>query len=79
MKTAFSGDRYDTTKADLIGEAFNDVSNFERWRAKLYRTPRAGKYFLAGEGGWLTRWKGGEGIIPVSEKEARAWAKRYLR
>ena len=54
-----------------------------KWHeTRLYRTHR-GAYFLAGEGGSLSRWKKitphgateGEGIEPISKDQARAFAK----
>jgi hypothetical protein len=89
MKTIQSGIRYDTEKAILIGEADSggSVTDFSHWSAGLYKTPRAGRYFLAGEGGPMTRWSrsagqnswtGSEGIIPLSREEALEWAERYL-
>lgn len=90
MKTIQSGTRYDTDKAVLIGEASGGsefVTDFSYWSAGLYKTPRAGRYFLAGEGGPMTRWSrssgqnswtGGEGIIPLERSEAFEWAQQYL-
>ena len=54
-----------------------------KWHdTRLYRTQR-GAYFLAGEGGSLSRWKKitprgaipGEGIEPISQDEALRYAK----
>jgi len=93
MKKIIEGVRYDTEKAILIGEYDNlcagvdSVTDFGYWEAGLYVTPKAGRYFLAGEGGAQTQfsrsigqnsWSGGEGIIPMTKAEALAWAERYL-
>ena len=78
MKTAQTGVRYDVSKAILVGEAERHFGKLDGWQAKLYRTPRAGRYFLAGRGGWMTRWRGEQRIIPLSGEEAFAWARRYL-
>jgi hypothetical protein len=78
MKTAFSGVRYDVSKAILVGEAERHFGKLDGWRAKLCCTPRAGRYFLAGRGGWMTRWRGEQGIIPLTCGEARAWTEQYL-
>jgi hypothetical protein len=89
MKAIINGLRYDTDKATLIGEASSDESrsDFRYWAAGLYVTPRAKRYFLAGEGGAMTRWaqsiglnsrSGGSGIKPLDEADAREWAERYL-
>lgn len=89
MKAIINGLRYDTTKATLIGEASSDEvrSDFRYWSAGLYVTSRSKRYFLAGEGGAMTRWaqsagqnswSGGSGIKPLDEADAREWAERYL-
>jgi len=93
MKAVINGVRYDTAKAALIGEADNlgrgveSVTDFKYWSAGLYRTPRSGRYFLAGEGGPMTRfsrstgnnsWAGGAKIIPLDEEDALAWAEENL-
>ena len=90
MKTIRDGLRYDTEKAILIGEASNggSYSDFSHWDAGLYRTPRSGRYFLAGSGGPMTRFarqgpqqnetRGGSGIQPMDEAEALEWAEQYL-
>lgn len=93
MKAIFDGIRYDTDKADLVGETdalshgVASTTDFAYWEASLYVTPRARRYFLAGRGGPMTRWarsvgggtySGGSGITPMSPAEAREWAERYL-
>jgi hypothetical protein len=89
MKAIINGLRYDTDKATLIGEASSNEgrSDFRYWSAGLYVTPRAKRYFLAGEGGAMTRWaqsagqnswSGGSGIKPMDAADAREWAEQYL-
>lgn len=91
MKAIINGKRFDTDKAILVGTASIDgnisVDNFSYWEAGLYKTPRSGAFFLAGEGGAMTRWatpisnngrSGGSGIIPLDRSEAQEWAERYL-
>ncbi|MGO9771680.1 hypothetical protein [Rhodoblastus sp.] len=91
MKAIINGLRYDTDKAIKIGEGGSDgyasSTDFHYWSAGLYRTPRSGRYFLAGHGGPMTRWAkavgnngstGSSGIVPMSLEEAREWAERYL-
>jgi hypothetical protein len=88
MKSIINGKRYDTEKAVLIGEAsYGNYGDFSRWEAGLYKTPRSGAYFLAGEGGPMTRWArkvdasswtGGEGVLPMERDEALAWAEQHL-
>jgi hypothetical protein len=84
MKSTINGRRYDTEKATLIGEAICDGSRSDPqwWQAGLYKSPRVGRYFLAGEGGSMTRWARGrtygEAIFAMTEEGAREWAERYL-
>lgn len=89
MKKIIDGFRYDTEKAELVGEARSDVGkgDFRWWKEGLYRTPRAHRFFLSGEGGPMSQWaKGlddgsrtsGEGIRPLTEKDAQRWAEKYL-
>jgi len=88
MKAVINGLLYDTETAHRIGDAGNRAfgGDFHRWEETLYRT-EAGRYFVAGEGGPMTRWaetfsdrtsKGGSGIIPLSERDALAWAEQNL-
>jgi hypothetical protein len=93
MKKIIDGFRYDTEKAVKIGYYDNQGSgasstrDFQYWEAALYKTPRAGNYFLAGYGGPMTRyaraagqneWSGGEDLTPLSREDAFAWAEKYL-
>ena len=89
MKAIIRGKRYDTEKATLIGSASSNlnVSDFGWWSEELYRTPRGGAYFLAGEGNARSHyaanlgggyWGSGEKIVPMSEAEAFAWAQEKL-
>jgi hypothetical protein len=82
MKRIIDGKRYDTETADWVAAVGSDtcsVTDFGYWEAALCRTPR-GRWFLAGKGGGMTMFaesvggggsRGGEGIIPISEREAR--------
>lgn len=90
MKAIINGQRYDTEapKAVLIGEASSDYSrtDFQWWKAGLYRTKPTGKFFLAGTGGPMTMFahraqngsQGGSKLIPLDKNDAREWAERYL-
>jgi hypothetical protein len=91
MKAIFDGLRYDTDKAVFIGEAsrgnYPHCGDFSAWTAGLYRTPRSGRYFLAGQGGGMTRFAhyphgggrcGGSRIQPMDEAEALEWAEQHL-
>ena len=52
MKAIIDGLRYDTATATKLAEASSPLSrtDFGWWEETLYRTPRSGRYFLAGEG-----------------------------
>ena len=88
MKAIINGLRYDTEKAICVGEASHNYNNenFDWWFVGLYKTPRSGKFFLAGEGGPWSMWArrigdgrfDGEGIKALSLEDARKWAEKYL-
>jgi len=90
MKKIINGLRYDTEKAVEVGTATNptveQTTDFSYWEAALYKTPRSGHFFLAGEGHAMTRFARhsdgssgwGEKIIPMSKEEALEWAEQYL-
>lgn len=92
MRSIIQGTRYDTTTADLIGEYHTydgeaHRGSLDAWEAGLYRTRRSRRYFLAGHGGPMTRFakpdfgdsvRGGSRIIPMTEADARDWARQYL-
>jgi len=90
MKKILNGLRYDTDKAVEIGSASGggeSTRDFEHWEATLYRTPRSGRFFLAGEGGPMSRfsqsigqnsWSGGSDLIPMTREEALVWAEQHL-
>lgn len=89
MKKIMDGLRYDTEIGIEIGsaDAHCPRSDFNWWDATLYRTPRSGRYFLAGEGGPMTSFSQpvngnmrgyGERIIPMSAEDAQAWAEQHL-
>ena len=92
MKAIINGTRLDTDKAIEIGTGGShgnvSRSDFGFWEATLYKTPRSGRYFLAGEGGARSMfsrsagqnaWTGGEAIIPFESDEAAfQWAQEEL-
>ncbi len=89
MKSIINGKRYDTDNAVKIGHSSYNGSRteFQWWSASLYKTPRAGRFFLAGQGGPMSRfatsvdgggWSGGEGIIPLTDEDALVWAEKEL-
>jgi hypothetical protein len=85
MRAIINGKRYDTASARNIGSCSSGGStdDFHFWEENLYVT-KTGVYFIAGEGGPLSRFSkqcgsnngscGGERITPVSKADAMAWA-----
>lgn len=88
MKKIINGVRYDTDKAELVGEYESNYRrrDFKWFKASLYVSPKARRFFLAGEGGAMTRFAqrvdngstGGEDLIPMELAEAREWAEQHL-
>jgi hypothetical protein len=89
MKAIINGKRYDTDKAIEVGSYGTHLGrgDFREWNASLYKTPRAGAFFLAGEGHGMTAFcssspdgmRGwGSKLIPMSREEALEWAEQYL-
>lgn len=88
MKQIINGKRYDTEKADEIGNYYNGLGNrdFRNINESLYLTLRSKRFFLAGEGGAMTKYSesygnmsgAGSGIIPLSNEEALSWAEEHL-
>jgi hypothetical protein len=93
VQKLIDGKRYDTEKAECIGEYDNigegadSKSDFKWWEAGLYVT-RSGNYFLAGEGGPMSLFarpaggssrSGGSDIRPMEKEEAFQWAQRHLK
>ena len=89
MKKIINGIRYSTDSATLIGEYSTPglgQSDFRYWSAGLYKAPRSGRFFLAGEGHAMTRFATqhgnssgwGERLIPMTKDEALEWAEQFL-
>ncbi len=89
MKSIINGKRYDTDTAIEIGYSSSGHrhDDFKWWEATLYKTPRAGRFFLDGKGGPMTLfkkshpdggWGYGGGIIPLTDADALAWAEQEL-
>jgi hypothetical protein len=80
------GLRYNTATATEICTFESDErrGDFRYEETTLYQTPR-GRFFLAGHGGAMTRWTrpiqggraGGEGLMPLGNVEARAFAEEH--
>lgn len=88
MKKVINGKVYDTDTAKKLAVYANGGTwrDFNHLEETLYRK-KTGEYFLHGEGGPMTRyaeasgqnsWSGGERIMPMSYKEAIAWAAEHL-
>lgn len=86
MKRVIDGKAYNTETATEIADYSNDLGSgdFRNISESLYITTK-GNFFLAGEGGPMTKYSqpcgnmtgGGEGIIPLSKDEALAWAEAH--
>ena len=86
MKRIINGKRYNTETAEELHNWSNGLggSDFRNRDESLYRT-KNGAYFLSGEGGPMTQWSqacgnmtsGGEGIIPMTDAEARRWLEEH--
>lgn len=88
MKRIIGGKRYDTETAQEIGSGGGkgNPGDFRHYSESLYITKK-GSFFLAGEGGPLSRYGrpaygggtcGGEGIIPISREDALSWCEEHL-
>lgn len=88
MKKILNGKRFDTETAIVVGSAdYGYSGDFSAWKATLYKTPRSGAYFLAGEGGPMTIFarhhsdgsrSGGSNLIPLDDASALDWAEQHL-
>lgn len=85
MNKIISGKRYNTETAELIDSYTKYERSFEYIHEELY-CKRTGEFFIYGEGGARSKyaerieqntWKGGEGITPITEAEAKAWLEKY--
>lgn len=88
MKKIINGKLYDTETAELLATNASECGQHDfRWfEEDLYRTKK-GQFFLAGEGGPMSRWShsidqnswsGGSDIVLFSDEEAREWAEASL-
>ena len=88
MRKIIEGKRYDTEKAERIGEWSQGYrSDFKYAHERLYVTKK-GCYFIWGQGGAMSgwaetcedgrSWTGGEGIRPLTREEAFEWAQAHL-
>lgn len=78
MKKIIQGRVFNTEVSDLIGAANFKASPQGWWEATLYVTPQSRRFFLAGRGGIMSRWRGKAGIVELTKKEACAWIEEHL-
>ena len=88
MKSVINGIRYNTEKSTEIGSASNGyTTDMHYWTETLYKAPRSGRFFIAGEGGAMSRysrqtsqneWGSGHRIVPMSPGQAQEWCEQYL-
>lgn len=87
MNKVIRGKRYDTKTAQVVGHDYgNPVRDFSHWAETLYKK-KTGEFFLYGKGGAASKyrerttdgmWCGGEKIMPLTLKEAQAWAEEHM-
>ena len=82
MRKVIEGKLYNTETAALVAtDSYSYYGDLGYWSEEIYRTKR-GNWFLAGEGGAMSKYAqaigqnevgGGSAIIPLTEGEALAW------
>lgn len=87
MKRIINGKTYNTETAKLVGEYWNGLgdNDFRSLSEGLYLSKK-GQYFIAGEGGPLTKYaleignqtSGSSSIELISKEEAMEWAEKNL-
>jgi len=86
MKKIINGKSYNTDTAEIIASFENGLGSrdFRNYSEELYKTKK-GNYFLAGEGGAMTKYSrpvgnmtdGGSDIFVLSKTEAIEWLERH--
>jgi hypothetical protein len=86
MRKVINKKVYDTDKAEEIASySFSNRNAFRYVRETLYKTAN-GAYFLAGEGGPMSKYQrdlgdghigGGEAITPLTRMEAYEWCEEH--
>ncbi len=90
LKTAINGFRYNTDTAIKVGSYETPLqrTDLSYWRATLYMTSVACRYFLVGYGQKMTRfatelgkhaWSDGTVLVPLSNEAAEEWIGSYLK
>lgn len=87
MRQIINHKMYDTETAKYVGDYSNALGrgDFRYEKEELY-LKKTGEFFLAGEGGPLTKYAedtgfgmdSGYGIIPLDEDEARDWVEQHM-
>ena len=87
MRKIINGRTYNTETSKEIGYWFNGLysNNMGYCCETLYRNTK-GAYFIHGEGGAQSKYSApagdmrgpGEGIVPLTDEEAREWAEKHL-
>ena len=87
MKKIINGKRYDTETARKVASCgHGDGPRDFRYYCETLYCKRSGEYFLAGEGGPMTKYArpvgnsrtGGENVFPLTYEQARDWAEREM-
>jgi hypothetical protein len=78
VRRTIHGRRFDTESSTLIGGCDATSDGSTGWIASLYVTPRSRRFFLAGRGGFMSRFRGEETIVELTKEEATAWIEEYL-
>jgi hypothetical protein len=79
VRRTIHGRRFDTDTSTLIGSAEVHASDSSSWwSAAMYVTARSRRFFLAGKGGFMSRFRGEEGVVELTKEEACAWIEEYL-
>ena len=87
MKRIINGRRYDTdTAREVASCSHGDGPRDFRYYSETLYCKRSGEYFLAGEGGPMTKYArpvgnartGGENVFPLTYEQARDWAEREM-
>lgn len=87
MKAIIDGKRFDTEKATYVAEYWNGCGRGDfHWVAEELFVTARGAWFLAGEGGALTKYArpmgnngvcGGARIFPLAPGEAQEWLESH--
>ena len=82
MRKVIEGKLYNTETAEMVADdSYSNYGDLQYWSEEIYRTQK-GNWFLAGEGGAMSKYAqaigqnevgGGSAIIPLTEGEALAW------